>query len=378
MILEADPRTGTLIGFARRRHLEAFRGTPGQGNNRQGKRGEDLVVRVPQGTVIHDADSGELLADLAEPGARCLVARGGKGGRGNASFADAAHQAPSFAEKGEPGEKRRLRLELKLLADVGIIGLPNVGKSSLLARVSAARPKIADYPFTTLVPHLGLVRVDDETSFVMADLPGLVEGAHRGLGRGFDFLRHVERTRILVHVLDIAAEERDPLNDFEVIRRELAEHSDRLASLPQVVAANKIDLPGARERAAAVRKALSRRRVQVFPISAVTGEGVSQLIGAVAARLEPAEAPSPAGKPAFFTVPRDRTVTVERDGEGRFVVRGEGVERLVAKTNLDNEEALARLQRSLERMGVVQKLRLAGAVEGSKVVICDREFDFFD
>lgn len=378
VILRADPRIRTLIAFTRKRHYRAESGARGLGGRKQGRRGEDLVVRVPVGTVLVDADSGQVLADLAEAGAQCLVARGGKGGRGNAAFADAAHQAPSFAERGEPGEKRRLRLELKLLADAGIIGLPNVGKSSLLARVSAARPKIADYPFTTLAPNLGIVRVDEENSFVMADLPGLVEGAHRGLGRGFDFLRHVERTRVLVHVLDMAAEDRDPIRDFEVICRELAQYSERLTALPQIVAANKIDLPGARQRAAQVKKVLARRRVEVFPVSALTGEGVAHLIGAVARQIEAIPRPAAAAEPAFFAVPRDREITVERDGAGRFVVRGESVERLVAKTALDNEDAVARLQASLERMGVMRKLREAGAGQGSKVAIGGREFDFLD
>ena len=375
VILVADSNRRTLIEFRRHRHFRAENGLHGQGSKKQGRRGEDRVVLVPAGTVVYDRDSNDLLADLGKPGDRCIVARAGKGGRGNASFRDSIHQAPRFCEKGEPGESRWLRLELRLLADVGIIGLPNAGKSSLLAKVSAARPKIAEYPFTTLVPHLGMVRLDEERSFLMADLPGLVEGAHEGKGLGFDFLRHVERTRVLMHTLDVAGD-RDPVRDFDAVNEELRLYSPRLAESPQVVAANKIDLPGARERAAAVRRTLKRRGFPVFPISALTGEGVQPLLEWVAKMLETAPQAPALEVPAARSDRAKSAFEVERAADGRLMVRGGAVERLVAKLDLQNEEAVGRLQVSLERMGVVERLRALGAKEGDKVVIGEHEFDF--
>lgn len=376
VILVADPGRRTLIEFRRQRQFRAEDGAHGQGNNKQGHMGQDTVVLVPPGTVVYDRDADALLADLSKPGERCIVGRGGRGGRGNATFRDSTHQAPRFCEKGEPGERRWLRLELKLLADVGIIGLPNVGKSSLLAKVSGARPKIADYPFTTLAPHLGMVRLDEERSFVMADLPGLVEGAHGGKGLGFDFLRHVERTRVLVHMLDMAAEGRDPVRDFDLLNEELRLYSARLAELPQVVAANKIDLPGASEKVASVRRTLKRRGFAVFPISALTGEGVRALLEEAAKRLQSAPEPPALEVSRILRERAARPLEVQRVAEGRFAVAGEAVERLVGRFDLQNEEAVSRVQASLRRMGVVGRLRALGAKEGDKVLIGEHEFDF--
>ena len=378
VILVADANRGTLIEFRRHRHFAAEKGAHGQGSNKQGRKGDDLVVLAPAGMAVYDRDTDELLANLEKPGDRFMAARGGKGGRGNASFRSSTRQAPRFAEKGEPAESRWLRLELRLLADVGIIGLPNAGKSSLLAKVSAARPKVADYPFTTLVPHLGVVNLDDEQSFVMADLPGLVEGAHEGKGLGHDFLRHIERTRVLVHVLDAAAEDRDPVQDFDVVSEELRLHSPRLAEAPQVVAANKIDLPGAAQRAAAARRTLKKRGFVVYPVSALTGEGLRPLLGAVAKLLESAPEPPPLEVSPDAARTKKASLEVERMPDGRFAVSGSAVERLIARTDLQNEDALPRMQRSLERMGVVDRLRRLGAEEGDKVVIGEHEFDFTD
>ncbi len=282
VIVEADGSMLTLMDFRHRKRYRAENGHPGAGADKHGRNGAGEVVRVPPGTVVRDAATGEVVADLVSPGQSAVVARGGKGGRGNARFATPRRQAPRYAQPGIAGEERWLELELKLLADVGLVGLPNVGKSTLISWMSAARPKIADYPFTTLVPNLGVVDVGDGRSFVVADIPGLIEGAHGGAGLGHEFLRHVERTRVLVHVLDLAAEERDPVHDFEVIEDELRLYSPELATRPTVVAANKIDLPQARGRLGRVREALAARGLEVHAISAVTGEGVRELVGALA------------------------------------------------------------------------------------------------
>lgn len=280
--LEADTRLTTLMPFRRKRHFRAARGRHGEGSNRHGASAEDVVIGVPPGTVVRDAESNEVIADLTAPGQRVKIARGGKGGLGNARFATSTRQAPRVATEGEPGESRWLQLELKLLADVGIIGLPNAGKSTLLSRVSAARPKIADYPFTTLEPQLGVVEVGDQ-SFVMADIPGLIEGAHKGTGLGHDFLRHVERTRLLLHLLDGSSA--DPWGDFQGINRELALYSEALQSKEQLVAINKADLPGVQERIPQILASFKREGIKVVVISALAGEGVQELLYQVAASL---------------------------------------------------------------------------------------------
>ncbi len=276
VILVADPQLHTLYDFYHRVHFRAENGRPGMGKKMTGRDGEDLVLRVPVGTVVKDAETGEILGDLVSPGQRLVVARGGKGGRGNARFATPTNQAPRHAEPGRPGEERWLILELKLIADVGLVGLPNAGKSTLLSRISAARPKIADYPFTTLQPNLGVVVLSDERTFVVADLPGLIEGAHKGVGLGLEFLRHVERTRALLHVLDASAE--DPLRDFEVVEKEMAHYQPELLKKPRAVALNKIDLLADRSRLDPVRESLEKRGHPVYLISAVTGEGLKDLL----------------------------------------------------------------------------------------------------
>ncbi|GIW45629.1 MAG: GTPase Obg [Candidatus Binatia bacterium] len=287
VVLVADAGLSTLLDFRFQPELRAKRGEHGRGKQQYGRRGEDVIARVPCGTLVYDAETGDLLADLQHHGESVVVARGGRGGKGNMHFATPTNQAPRFAQPGMPGEERRLRLELQLLADVGLVGFPNVGKSSLLRRVSAARPRVADYPFTTLVPHLGVVRVDDELSFVLADLPGLIEGAHDGHGLGDRFLRHVARTKLLVHVLDVSGSSgRDPVDDFDTINRELAAFDPRLAAKPQIVAANKMDLTDARQRFVEVRKRLEERGIEVHPISAATGEGVPALMKLVGRRWQ--------------------------------------------------------------------------------------------
>ncbi|MBX6423756.1 GTPase ObgE [Thermosulfurimonas sp. F29] len=276
VILVADSQLHTLYDFYHRVHFRAENGRPGMGKKMTGRDGEDLILRVPVGTVVRDAETGEILGDLVQPGQRLVVARGGKGGRGNARFATPTNQAPRYAEPGKPGEERWLVLELKLIADVGLVGLPNAGKSTLLSRISAARPKIADYPFTTLQPNLGVVSLSDERTFVVADLPGLIEGAHQGVGLGLEFLRHVERTRVLLQLVDAASP--DPLHDFEVVEREMAHYQPELLRKPRAVALNKIDLIPERAVLNPVREKIEARGHPVYLISAATGEGIRELL----------------------------------------------------------------------------------------------------
>ena len=286
VIIEADENLGTLLDFRYRRHYTAPRGGHGEGSDRHGASGEDRVLRVPVGTTVRDRETGLVLGDLTHHGERLDVARGGRGGRGNARFATSTHQAPRRADPGEPGEEHALRLELRLLADVGVVGFPNAGKSTLVSRLSAARPKIADYPFTTLVPALGLVRLDEERSFVIADVPGLIPGAAEGKGLGLRFLRHLERTRFLVHLLDLdPATGRDPVDDWRTIQAELETYSPELAARPQLIAANKTDLEGAAPRLARVVAFGRRRKLPVIPIAARTGQGLDALRVALGAAL---------------------------------------------------------------------------------------------
>jgi GTP-binding protein len=378
VFLVADPHLHTLLDFRYRHRFDAGRGGNGGPAEKTGPRGADRHIPVPVGTEVYDAARGHLLADLVCPGQRLLVARGGQGGKGNAFFATPTRRAPRFAELGLMGERRRLRLVLKLLADVGLIGMPNVGKSTILARVSAARPKIAPYPFTTLQPCLGVVAVGDG-SFVLADLPGLIEGAHRGAGLGHQFLRHVERTRLLLHVLDAAAIGRDPVADFEAINRELRLYRPRLAELPQIIALNKVDLPHAYERGQKAAERLSSRAKEVHLVSAATGEGLNLLMQRCLHHLD--QLPPPAAThdvPMFLEVPPAPEVplTIEKVEAGHFLVRGTRVEQEVAKTNLRSRDALLWLHERLVKLGVIQALEKAGAREGDTVRIGKVELEY--
>jgi GTP-binding protein len=380
VVMVADPSLTTLIDFRYKREYKAERGTNGAGTQRFGKHGADVELRVPVGTQVLDAETGEVVADMVRPDQRETVAKGGRGGRGNIHFVSSTHQVPRFAEKGEPAEERTLRLELKLLADVGLIGFPNVGKSTLVSAISAAKPKIADYPFTTLAPNLGVVQVEPGKSFVAADIPGLIEGASEGAGLGHQFLRHVERTRLLVHVLDVSGTTmRDPREDFAVVNRELAAYSDRLADLQQIVALNKVDLPEAAEIAPALRKELENQGYTVYEISAATRKGVDELVYGVWRVLEQIPVPAPPAEADVvrYAAPEEEQWWAEREGE-EYVVHGKGIERLVAMTDLNNEAGVRRMQRILEKMGVVRKLRDLGAEDGCSVRIGDIEFDFVD
>jgi GTP-binding protein len=371
--LLADAHLNTLLLFRERTRFKAEPGGKGGGSRKHGRDGQDLIVRVPPGTVARTTVDGEAYeVDLAAPGMRLLAARGGKGGLGNVHFATSTYQVPRIAELGEPGEARELDLELKLLADVGLIGFPNAGKSTLLSVISAARPKIAPYPFTTLQPNLGVVAVGADT-FVVADIPGLIEGAHRGVGLGFDFLRHVERTRLLIHVVDAAGVDgRDPLADYHQIKEELRLYQPGLAQRPQIVALNKADLPEARANLGRLRAAIDLPAADVFAISAATHAGVGELVNSVAARL--AELPPPNRAPSdellAWPVPQvdERLFSVEPEGQG-WRVRGKKIERLISMTNFAQSEALMRIQRVLEASGISAALLNAGVQEGDPVYI---------
>lgn len=369
--LVVDPHLNTLFPFRRRRHFRATAGGNGRGKKQAGKKGEDLFLPVPPGTIVHQA-SGEFLADLTPPQEQVLVARGGRGGRGNAVFATPTHQVPRLREKGEPGEEQWLLLELKLIADVGIMGLPNAGKSTLLSQITRARPKIADYPFTTLSPNLGVVELEDH-SFVVVDIPGLIEGAHKGKGLGHNFLRHIERTRLLVHLLDGSS--LNPIQDYETLRRELVLFKPELAEKLQVVAVNKMDLPAAQKAWPRLERELANRDIPALPISALTGQGVRELLLRAASMLETIPRPAPMEAAVVFRPQNDGAFTVEREGRG-FRIKGKRVERAVARTDWQLPEAIHRLRRTLEAMGVTRALVKAGIKPGDTVYVGDQELEW--
>jgi GTP-binding protein len=374
-LLVVNPRLNTLLSFKKRSHFRAASGAHGQGNNKQGKSGENTLVPVPPGTVVRDAQTGDLIADLLKPADRVTVAAGGRGGRGNSAFASSTNQVPRFAEKGEPGQARWVTLELKLVADVGIVGMPNAGKSTLLAAVTAARPKIADYAFTTLVPNLGVVEVDDR-AIVLADIPGLIEGAHTGAGLGDKFLRHTERTRLLIHLLDGSQE--DPLAMFDKINAELEQYNAHLAAKPQIVAFNKMDLPEAQQHWPSVQKAIAKRKLETFAISAVTGQGLADLLRAAARHLAemPSEQAVSAEELPVIRPAEDENVFEVFREQSAFRVRGKKVERVIAMTNFDQEEAILRLHRVFQAMGVTDALQRAGVRPGDMVRIGEVELEW--
>jgi len=377
IVLMADEGLRTLMDFRYKRHYKAERGEHGQGKKMHGRNGEDLVLRVPVGTVVKDADTGEVLADLTEHNQTAIVARGGRGGRGNPRFVSPTRRAPSFAEKGEPGEERWLLLELKLLADVGLVGFPNAGKSTLISRLSAARPKIADYPFTTLVPNLGVVRRPDGDGFVVADIPGLIEGAHQGAGLGHDFLRHIERTRVLVFVLDTAETEgRDVGEDFRALTRELEEYDPKLARRPRIIAANKMDIAGAQANLEKLRQALPED--EIFPISAVTGLGLDTLLHRLYELVETWPVQEPVNITRVIHQYREEEPFTIKVVDGVFEVSGERLEKLVAMTDLNNDQALERFQHIIDRMGLEEALRQRGIRPGDLVRIKDFEFEYME
>ncbi len=379
VILEVNPVLNTLFHFRQKKTFKAQDGAPGGKQNMTGKSGEDLIIQVPPGTLVYNANSGELLGDLTEKGQRLVVARGGRGGRGNTHFATPVRQAPRIAERGEPAEEIRLRLELKLIADVGIVGIPNAGKSTLLARVTNAKPKIAPYPFTTLEPNLGVVVLDDDLTLTLADVPGLLEGAHRGVGLGVDFLKHIQRTKVLIHLLDGLSE--DPVADFHQINTELALFDPNLKKKPQVVAINKIDLPEVREKAPVLQQKLLEQGgiERVWLISGLTGESIREMLFHVAKLLQSGmEEGLVCEEIPIYRVAKDpREFEIVQTPEGWRVV-GEAIERAAAMTYWEYPQSVRRFQKILQALGVEDGLRKAGVQEGDTVFIGDFELEWIE
>ena len=375
--LKADSGLNTLIHFRRKRKFAAEKGENGGAKEMYGKGGEDIIIDVPLGTMVYDNDTNELLADMVHQDQMVLIAKGGKGGRGNTHFATSAVRAPTYAEKGEPGESKEIRLELKVLADVGLIGFPSVGKSSLIRKVSGARPEVAAYHFTTLSPSLGVVNLDETRSFVMADIPGLIEGASQGVGLGHEFLRHVERSRVLIHVLDIAGSEgRDPLSDFEIINNELEIYSPALAQKKQIVAGNKIDLITNQTELEQIKQQIESKGYSFFPICTLTGEGIKPLLEKAWSILQKTETTTfdNQEKAIVYELPQNE-FKIEYDGHVYSVI-GKRVEKLVAMTDFDNSVSLRRFNKAWKFMGLDKLLKKEGIKEGDTVNLYGIEFSF--
>jgi GTP-binding protein len=382
IILRADAHLRTLIDFKFRPEYNARRGQHGLGSQCSGRNAEDMIVLVPPGTVVRDLGTGTVIADLVRSGQEAVVAKGGRGGRGNQHFATSTRQAPDWAYPGEVGEARTLELELRVIADVGLVGLPNAGKSLLLSKISAAHPQVAAWPFTTKTPELGVVSLGPNESFVVADLPGLIEGAHAGVGLGHEFLRHVSRTRILVHVIDVGTEKtaKELKHDHDVILDELKQYDPILLKRPRVLAGNKMDMPGAKARFDALAKHAKRRgAAETLPLSALTGDGIPRILRAMQKSLQGAPIPVltvPEPPPALLTPRGRRRVSVVRDIKGKFIVRSRAIERAVAGAELGERKGLRMLQRQLTELGVDEALVRAGAKVGDIVQIGALEFEY--
>ncbi|MCJ8033103.1 GTPase ObgE [Staphylococcus aureus] len=387
VVFEVDEGLRTLLDFRYQRHFKASKGENGQSSNMHGKNAEDLVLKAPPGTIIKNVETDEVLADLVEDGQRAVVAKGGRGGRGNSRFATPRNPAPDFSEKGEPGEELDVSLELKLLADVGLVGFPSVGKSTLLSIVSKAKPKIGAYHFTTIKPNLGVVSTPDQRSFVMADLPGLIEGASDGVGLGHQFLRHVERTKVIVHMIDMSGSEgREPIEDYKVINQELAAYEQRLEDRPQIVVANKMDLPESPDNLILFKEEIGED-VPVIPVSTITRDNIDQLLYAIADKLEEY-------KDVDFTVEEEESVginrvlykhtpsqdkfTISRDDDGAYVVSGNAIERMFKMTDFNSDPAVRRFARQMRSMGIDDALRERGCKNGDIVRILGGEFEFVE
>lgn len=378
IIFVADHSTNTLLDYKFKKHHKAKPGVNGLRKNQHGKNAENLILKVPVGTVVREAETMHLIADLSESGQQAVIAKGGRGGRGNARFVSAVRQAPTFFEKGELGQEIEVVLELKILADVGLIGFPNVGKSTLLSKVTSAEPKIGNYHFTTLHPNLGVAKVRDK-SFVLADIPGLIEGAHQGAGLGLQFLRHIERTRMLVHIVDISgSEERDPYQDFLSINNELIQYNEKFAQLLQVVVANKIDLLENPESVVEEFATKIGDKYKVFPMSAATTQGIEKLLDYLAQQLEviPKVELFKAEDFKIYEPEDENEFTISRDDDGTFVVEGKNIEKLVRMTNFENHESLLHFHRIFKKSGVEDALRQKGVKEGDTVRILNLEFEF--
>ena len=377
IILQVNPRLNTLFSFRHRRRYIAEDGDNGGTRQKTGKSAHSLTVQVPTGTLVYDADTGDLYADLTDPDDRLVICMGGRGGRGNIHFKNSRNQAPRIGEKGEPGEERSLRLELKLIADIGLVGVPNAGKSTLLSVVTNAKPKIAPYPFTTLVPNLGVAALDHDTSLILADIPGLIEGAHQGIGLGHDFLRHIQRTRVLIHLLDGLAE--DPIADFFQINSELALFDPDLAKKPQLVVLNKVDLPQVADRWKEIKAGLEERGFAVTKISAIAKTNVRELLYSAAQTLAQIPDPEPVSEIPVYRLPADpNEFSVAKREEKVFDIKGAAIERAASMTYWEHGQSRRRFQRILEVLGIDQALRDVGIQNGDTVVIGDHELEWQD
>ena len=379
IIFKVDEGLNTLLDLRYKRVIKGNKGTNGEGKGKHGANAEDVIIKVPQGTVITDYESGLVIADLTKNGEEVIAAYGGRGGRGNIAFATRSHPCPAFAENGQPGEYRKVKVELKLLADVGLVGLPSVGKSTFISQISAAKPKIAAYHFTTLTPNLGVVKTKDNRSFVVADLPGLIKGASLGEGLGDKFLKHIERTRVIAHIIDMSAfEGRDPYEDYLTINKELEDFNKKIMNKPMIIIANKMDVDGAEENLKEFKKKV--KDVPIFPISAATREGLDAVLVKLADMLdtikkEPLYEESEIESHVLYKFEREKPFSITHEGN-TWVVRGNEVEKLLRMTSFRTEEAANRFANKLRKMGVDDKLRELGAKEGDNVIILDLEFEY--
>lgn len=378
---EVSPNMNTLVDFRYKKKFKAENGKNGEGGHRYGKSGEDLVVKVPIGTIVKDSETGRVMADLSEPNQKQLILSGGRGGKGNSHFATSTRQAPRFAQGGEKGEEKELILELKMLADVGLIGFPNVGKSTFLSVVTDATPKIADYHFTTLEPNLGVVKSDYGDSFVIADIPGIIEGASEGTGLGLKFLRHIERTRLLLHVIDVSGiEGRNPVEDFKTINEELKKYSEKLSKRKQIIVANKIDIMQDESLLNDLEKMAKENNIEIFKISGVTGEGIKELLNRVTEVLKvlPKEdLVDVEDIKKVYTLKDEDEFTITKDKD-MYIVDGPAVQRIMRKVNLEDNESMYYFQKCLRELGVNEKLKEAGVKEGDTVKVVDWELEWYD
>ena len=376
-----DPDSNTLINFRYNKKYKAENGQNGSGSRCYGKSGEDLYVKVPRGTVVRDVETGKLIADLSKEGQTELILPGGRGGKGNCHFATSTRQAPRFAQDGEKGLEKEIILELKLLADVGLIGFPSVGKSTILSRVTSARPKIAEYHFTTLEPNLGVVKTEFGDSFVIADIPGIIEGASEGVGLGLRFLRHIERTRLLLHVIDASASEgRNPVEDFNTINKELKKYSEKLSERKQIIVANKADVIQDEELYKELEKLAKENDMEIFKISAVTGEGLKELFAYVSKILKtlPKEDLEEAEEKKVYTLKEESEGFDVRKEDGMYIVDGPAIEKIMSRANLEDNESLYYFQKSIRFLGVEDRLKEMGVREGDTVKFVDWEMEWYD
>ena len=380
IIFKVDEGLHTLLDLRYQKTIKASKGENGRGKNQHGKGAEDLIVKVPQGTVVTDLDTGLIIADLSKKDQQEIIAKGGRGGRGNTAFKTQTNTAPDYSEKGEEGEKKNLKVEVKMLADVGLVGLPSVGKSTIISMISRSKPKIAAYHFTTLSPNLGVVRASDNRSYVVADLPGLIEGASQGEGLGDKFLRHIERTRVIAHVIDMSGSEmRDPYEDYLLINKELKEFNEKLLEKPQIIIANKMDIAGAKENLEEFKKKVD---VEIYEISAATNTGLDKVINRLADLLDeipanPLYDESQIESHVLYKFKKEEPFTITKE-DGVWVITGKEVERIFKMTKFSSEEAIYRFSKKLRRMGIDDKLQQLGAEEGDQVRILDFYFDYKD